>query len=340
MHGFAFVIGVVGVAVQRAMADADLVFDAEGYNRGRYGPNPHQYYYSTDIVSPLLLVNHWDPTKTDDAAYIFLTLDSPVDDGSAGPIIYRADDLSLVYSEPKWSVAHNAHISRFNGSDYLVFIEQARVANGPSTNCLLYDSTYALSYNISSHGPANASMGTHECQLTSDGSAVVVLTEITTYDLTAVGGPEDGKILDNIIQEIDIETDELLWTWRASEHYNLLDSYMEYKHGPGAYDYIHMNSVQKVSVPIVDIFRLRGGPLTHMAHTRLLMEISWSPLGISITLYAWIGKAATSSGPSAVRRTVSTTYQEATPQVSAGSIMPGLTMPLIPSSPCLTTTIT
>ncbi|KAF2970418.1 hypothetical protein GQX73_g3159 [Xylaria multiplex] len=124
---FAFTIIITGITIQQARADADLVFDPEGYNRGRYGPHPHQYYHSADIVSPLLLVNRWDPTKADNASYIFLTLNSPVDDGIAGPIIYRADDLSLVYSEPRWSVAHNAHVDQFNGSDYLVLIAQSRL---------------------------------------------------------------------------------------------------------------------------------------------------------------------------------------------------------------------
>ncbi|KAI8949498.1 ASST-domain-containing protein [Xylaria longipes] len=245
MLSLIFAIAISGMMVQPVMADADLVFDSEGYNQGKYGPDPHQYYHSTDIASSLLLVNHWDPAKTDSASHIFLTLDSPVGNDRAGPVIYRADDLSLVYSEPRWSVVHNAHIGRLNGNDYLVFIEQSRVGNGPSTNCLLYDSTYTLAYNISARFAGHASMGTHECQLTTDGSAVIVLTEIITFNLTAVGGPDNGKILDNIVQEIDIETGELLWEWRASDHYDLLESFMEYKHGPGAYDYIHMNSVEK-----------------------------------------------------------------------------------------------
>ncbi|KAI0485483.1 Arylsulfotransferase-domain-containing protein [Xylaria cf. heliscus] len=247
MQSLVFAIAISSVVIQLVMGDADLIFDSEGYNAGRYGPSPHQYYHSTDIASSLLLVNHWDPTKTDNASYIFLTFNSPVDDTRAGPLIYRADDLSLVYSAPQWSVVHNAHVGQFNGSDYLVFIEQSRVGNGPSTNCFLYDPTYTLAYNVSAHNVGNASMGTHECQLTVDGSAVIILTETIPFDLTIIGGPENGKILDNIVQEIDIATGELLWEWRASEHYDLLESYTEYKHGPGAYDYVHMNSAEKTA---------------------------------------------------------------------------------------------
>ncbi|KAI0441281.1 Arylsulfotransferase-domain-containing protein [Xylaria telfairii] len=275
MQSLLFAIAMSAATMQLAMADADLIFDPESYNQGRYGPDPHQYYHTIDLASSLLLVNHWDPTKTDNASHIFLTINNPVDDDRAGPVIYRADDLSLVYSDPRWSVVHDAHIGRFNGSDYLVFIEQSKVGNGPSTNCLLYDSTYALAYNVSAHVPGHAAMGTHECQLTVDGSAVIVLTEIIPFDLTAVGGPESGKILDNIVQEIDIATGDLLWGWRASEHYDILESYKEYQHGPGAYDYIHMNSVERTP---------EGNFLISARHTHSIKLVDRDSGGIIWTL--------------------------------------------------------
>ncbi|KAI8624048.1 ASST-domain-containing protein [Xylariaceae sp. FL1651] len=258
-------IGVASFVLQRALADADLIFDAEGYNQGNYGPDPHQYYHSTDIVSPLLQVNQWYPTETDNTSYIFLTLNNPVDSDYAGPVIYRADDLSLVYSEPRWSVVHNAHIGQFNGSDYLVFIEQTTVGGGPSTNCLLYDSSYRLAYNVSSYGPVNATMGTHECQLTPSGSAIIVLIEVVPCNLTAVGGGENSLILDNIVQEIDIETGELLWMWRASDYYDLSDSYLEYEHDKEPYDYIHMNSVDRSP---------EGNYLISARHTHSIIYVS------------------------------------------------------------------
>ncbi|KAI2631672.1 Arylsulfotransferase-domain-containing protein [Xylaria nigripes] len=247
MHIFIPILAVANLLVQRVVADANLVFDSEGYNMGRYGPDPHQYYYSANMVSSLLLVNHWDPDKTDNASHIFLTISNPIDSSSFGPVIYRADDLSLVYSDARWSLVHDAYIGRFKGSDYLVFLGQEKLAHSSSRSCLLYDATYTLAYNVSSPGPESASMGTHECQLTSTGSVLAILTEIIPFNLTAVGGPEDGKIVDNIVQEIDVESGELLWTWRASHHLSLSESYSELKEGSGAYDYAHINSAERTS---------------------------------------------------------------------------------------------
>ncbi|KAI0395967.1 Arylsulfotransferase-domain-containing protein [Xylariaceae sp. FL0594] len=249
MPRLSLVVSVTCVLLRGVLADADLVFDAEGYNHGRYGANPHQRYHSTDVSSPLLLVNQWDANRTDDAQFIFLTLASPVNEGTVGPVIYRAADLSLVYSNPRWSGVHDAHVARFNDADYLVFLAQSRTVSRKSvtTDCLMYDSTYTLAYNVSSPGPSSASMGIHECQLSSGGSAVVVLIERIPFDLSSVGGPANGEVLDNIVQEIDVATGNLVWMWRASDHYDLSESYYEYTSGPGPYDYIHINSAAKVS---------------------------------------------------------------------------------------------
>ncbi|KAI1269503.1 Arylsulfotransferase-domain-containing protein [Xylariaceae sp. FL1019] len=241
-----FVASLAHLYMYGAIADAPLVFDPVGYNNGTYGADPHQLYHSADIVSPLLQVNKWDSDKTDNASFIFLTITDPTHIGHSGPVIYRAEDLSLVYSEPRWNAVHNAHVGHFNDRDYLVFLEQTSVDGKPSTNCLLYDSSYELAYNVSSHSPNGSFFGIHECFLTSHGSATIVLTETTPFDLSPVGGDRDGNILDNIIQEIDVQTGQLLWEWRASKFFDITETYQELAHGfKGAFDYIHMNSVEK-----------------------------------------------------------------------------------------------
>ncbi|GAP91006.2 putative arylsulfotransferase-like protein [Rosellinia necatrix] len=114
MQWLVFATAIAGDMIQQSLADANLVFDSDGYNRGRYGPDPYRYYYSTDVASPLLLVNQWDRTKTDNASYIFLTLDSPVQGSSAGSVIYRADDLSLVYSESRCIILVSGETGEIN----------------------------------------------------------------------------------------------------------------------------------------------------------------------------------------------------------------------------------
>ena len=66
-------------------------------------------------------------------------------------------------------------------------------------------------------------------------------------DLSAVGGPVDGVVLDGIVQEVDIETGEVLFEWHSLDHVGLEESY--YEPPPdleAAFDYFHINSIDPI----------------------------------------------------------------------------------------------
>lgn len=100
----------------------------------------------------------------------------------------------------------------------------------------------------------------HEFQLTPEGTALIVVYDSIPGDLRSIGGPQDGWILDGVIQEIDIETGELRFEWRASEHFSVEDTYHGFTgcqkadaaafagcgNSPtSAFDFFHLNSVEK-----------------------------------------------------------------------------------------------
>jgi hypothetical protein len=66
-------------------------------------------------------------------------------------------------------------------------------------------------------------------------------------DLSGVGGPVDGVVLDGIVQEIDIETGEVLFEWHSLDHIGLEESL--YEPPPdlkAAFDYFHINSIDPI----------------------------------------------------------------------------------------------
>lgn len=89
----------------------------------------------------------------------------------------------------------------------------------------------------------------HEFTISRDGTALVSIYDPTPVDLTPVGGPELGWIFDAVFQEIDIETGDLLFEWRASKHIPINSTYeplgAEGRERPSAFDYFHINSVDK-----------------------------------------------------------------------------------------------
>lgn len=87
----------------------------------------------------------------------------------------------------------------------------------------------------------------HECHFTEEGTALLTVYEEVPYDLTPVWGTRDGTLLDSLFQEIDPRTGELVFQWRASDHYGIEDSVFILMPEPDVLDFFHINSVEKVS---------------------------------------------------------------------------------------------
>jgi hypothetical protein len=90
----------------------------------------------------------------------------------------------------------------------------------------------------------------HEFQITRDNTALFAVYKSLPADLREIGGPKNGWIYDGLFQEVDIETNELLFQWRASEHFNLQESERDREESDGdtednPWDFFHINSIDK-----------------------------------------------------------------------------------------------
>jgi hypothetical protein len=84
----------------------------------------------------------------------------------------------------------------------------------------------------------------HEFLITSEDTALLTVYSEETMDLSSVGGPVVGMVLDGIVQEVDIETGEVIFEWHSLDHVSLEESY--YRPPPDldwAFDYFHINSI-------------------------------------------------------------------------------------------------
>jgi hypothetical protein len=95
-------------------------------------------------------------------------------------------------------------------------------------------------------GYQNDGIDEHELTVGPNGTAWVVITAPVRANLTSVGGPPNGTVLDSIVQEIDIATNRVLWEWNALHHVPLRASYVSYFPGR-AYDFFHLNSIQPLA---------------------------------------------------------------------------------------------
>jgi hypothetical protein len=84
----------------------------------------------------------------------------------------------------------------------------------------------------------------HEFLITPEDTALITIYHKVPMDLSGVGGPVDGSVLDGIVQEIDIQSGEVVFEWHSLEHVGLEESLYEPPPDLRApFDYFHINSI-------------------------------------------------------------------------------------------------
>ncbi|KAI0018794.1 Arylsulfotransferase-domain-containing protein [Xylariomycetidae sp. FL0641] len=248
MHGFHFALTALLLLTQGILADIALTsVNSTAYQQGSYGGFPNQTFRSSPVVAPLLDVKTWDKNSTDDAP--FIVLNGQYGTGN-GPLIYRTDDLSLVYANTTWNESLDVNIQSYNGQDYFTYWEGVNTQNTYYGYWSLYDSDYNLKYNFSSQNLDHLA-DMHDMVLTSNGTALMVIyDQVYPWNTTVVGGKENDTLEDALFQEVDVESGDVLFTWRLSDHYDINDTmvtYEEYgmREGGGGFDFGHINAISK-----------------------------------------------------------------------------------------------
>lgn len=228
---------------------------------------PQQTFRSSDVIAPVLQINSWDKTQTDDS-YIFI---GGLYGNKAAPMILSGRDLSLVYADQQYGQVYTSSVQTFNGTKYLTFWEESRGNKSEDGHWLMYDSKYELKYNITAKGSKHLRNDMPDMRVTKDSTVVVATYEAVNFDCTPVQGPKEALLLDSGFQEIDPATNKILFEWSARQHFNLSDTYGKYdgQFGAGSasgFDYFHLTSVEKVytTIPCVFVylyFTVRGRKL-------------------------------------------------------------------------------
>ncbi|RSL86363.1 hypothetical protein CEP51_002854 [Fusarium floridanum] len=212
------------------------------FDWGWYGAYPHRNYESFGAQSPWPLV-----VKTDercDNGYIFAEprgfyVDTP------GPVVLD-NDGNLVWMETRWGEAMDVKVQRFNGKDYITFWHGTDNGTFGEGYYLMLDESYEVFKKVVPIGDFTGDL--HEFRITEEGTALMTIYNRKPADLSAYGIP-DGWIFDSIFQEIDLNTDELIFEWHASDHFPISDTLApingQGKTAKNAFDFFHINSVDK-----------------------------------------------------------------------------------------------
>lgn len=207
-------------------------------------------------------------------------------DPDPGPTLLDAKG-ELVWKTNEFGVAMNLKAQRYRGEQYLTFwtgkkegsfgggayhmVSVCHARKCFSAKSRQLDSSYQHAYQVSAVGE-NLRGDLHEFEITRDDTAIITIYNVTNMDLTSMGRPVEGWIRDSIFQEIDIATGDLLFEWKASNHFHASESYMT--HPLAGYresipfDFFHINSVVKDAA---------GNYLVSSRHLHSLIGVS--PIG-------------------------------------------------------------
>jgi arylsulfotransferase ASST len=206
------------------------------------------YVSRPDLVPPPITV--LTPDTSSSGGYIFLAPfditaaqsqpSGPASSSRAGPLIVDAR------GEPVWFLplgtltAMNVRVQRYRRRRVLTWYE-GTVLGAYGGDYVVFDPTYHEVVRVKAAGGRHGDL--HEFLLTSRGTALITIYREITADLTSVGGAADARLVEGIVQEVDVATDKLLFEWRSHEHVPPEESFMTNVTPQGNVDYFHLNSV-------------------------------------------------------------------------------------------------
>ncbi|KAF7893497.1 uncharacterized protein EAF02_001035 [Botrytis sinoallii] len=203
------------------------------FDAGDYGAYPNRTYTTRpDLISPRLNILQDDP-RCDDGLYTMISLrGDKVHITGQSPMIHDHQG-NLVWMNASYGETFGLNVQRCKDVDYLTFWQgdDSVGAHGEGVYILL-DSQYKEAYRLTAGN--NVLGDLHEFHITPEGTALV-----TQYILKEMG----------IQYRRRTQTNEIIFEWHASEHFNTEDSYfptgsagLRSSHG---YDFFHINSVDK-----------------------------------------------------------------------------------------------
>ena len=223
---------------------------------GEHGSYPVQKFVSSKLRAPEINFVQWYPDCDDGLHYFITPRGWKVSD--PGPMILDGAG-SLIWSnhfDNKFGgQAYDLKVQKYRGEDYLTFWlgDDTDRGHGDGKYYML-NSSYDIVHEISAKNDMWADL--HDFVITPEGTALLVIFQPVKADVRVMGRKFNDlwnqAAWDCVFQEINIETGDLLFEWRASEHLELNLTYHKLDTTIGdsgtrekPFDWFHINSIDK-----------------------------------------------------------------------------------------------
>ena len=162
--------------------------------------------------------------------------------GQDGPMIIDDKGDMVWFKAMKGKLAADFRAQTYDGKPVLTWWEgRLYVGDGDGVG-QIYDQSYRPVATVRTGN--GYSYDLHEFTITPRNTALVMAYERFERSLKAWGGPTDAKIVDNIIQEIDIKTGAVLFEWHSFGNVSPDESMIPVPKKRGSeWEYFHVNAI-------------------------------------------------------------------------------------------------
>lgn len=189
---------------------------------------PFQTFHTEPFEPPILGINRTGVTAE---GYLFFT-PGPAGSGTTvdAPLV-MTDTSELIWQGniSSTETATNLRTQNYNNASYLTYWAGPSLATyGRGYGAVHFlDHSYVEQYSVCLPNMDFVTVNNtvyecycdmHESQVTDRGTIIVTAYNITRHDLKPVGGRSDGWILDSQFYEIDIATNEIVFSWKSLDH--------------------------------------------------------------------------------------------------------------------------
>jgi Arylsulfotransferase (ASST) len=196
-------------------------------------------FRSRPDLSPAALQVTTTHAREDTApGYVFVALKEGT--GGHGPMMIDEQGQLVWYG--KYRSARDFKMQYYQGGPVLTWWEGKVVAGHGAGEYVIFDGSYREIARVRAGNGYRGDL--HEFFITPEDTALLVAYAARQTDLSPSGGPKDGMAWEGIVQEVDIESGQVIFEWRSLDHVGIEESYVELPEDPDyVYDYFHINSI-------------------------------------------------------------------------------------------------
>ncbi|MFE9428572.1 arylsulfotransferase family protein [Kitasatospora sp. NPDC006697] len=176
---------------------------------------------------------------------IFLSPNSADPAYASGVEILSSDGRRVVWSQrvPAGQEAADFRKQTYRGKSVLTWWQGTGLGGPASGVDYVYDDHYRKIAEVRA-GNGYTADG-HEFLITPRNTALILAYAQSTADLRSIGGPAAQKVLNGVVQEIDIPTGKVLFQWNSADHVPYAQSEQPLPASPDQpWDWFHVNAVK------------------------------------------------------------------------------------------------